>query len=103
MVQEALDKVMAGRTALIIAHRLTTVEKCNRLAVIADGIVAEEGSYDQLLNKEGGSFNMIAKGLNEEKKWKAIWITVPKEINKRINLTSKLKFKMVAKTTTYKI
>jgi ABC-type multidrug transport system fused ATPase/permease subunit len=68
MVQEALDKVMAGRTALIIAHRLTTVEKCNRLAVIADGIVAEEGSYDQLLNKEGGSFNLIAKGLNEEKK-----------------------------------
>lgn len=68
MVQEALDKVMTGRTALIIAHRLTTVEKCNRLAVIADGVVAEEGSYDQLLNKEGGSFNMIAQGLSEEKK-----------------------------------
>jgi ABC-type multidrug transport system fused ATPase/permease subunit len=45
-VQEALDKVMTKRTALIIAHRLTTVEKCNRLAVIADGIVAEEGSPD---------------------------------------------------------
>jgi len=63
----ALDKIMVGRTSLIIAHRLTTVEKCNRLAVIADGIVAEEGSYNELLNKDGGHFAGIAKGKKEEK------------------------------------
>lgn len=68
LVQVALDKIMEGRTSLIIAHRLTTVEKCNRLAVIAEGVVAEEGTYTELLNKEGGSFANIAKGINEKEK-----------------------------------
>lgn len=47
-VQQALEKVMEGRTSLIIAHRLTTVEKCNRLAVLEDGKIAEEGSFNEL-------------------------------------------------------
>jgi len=36
-VQSALDDVMKNRTSIIVAHRLTTVEKCNRIAVIEDG------------------------------------------------------------------
>ena len=47
-VQQALEKVMEDRTSLIIAHRLTTVEKCNRLAVLEDGKIAEEGSFNEL-------------------------------------------------------
>lgn len=58
---------MGERTSLIIAHRLTTVKKCNRLAVIADGVVAEEGTYDSLLNTAGGHFAAIAKEIEEEK------------------------------------
>lgn len=39
---------MQGRTSIIIAHRMTTVEKCSRIAVIEDGIVVEEGSFSSL-------------------------------------------------------
>lgn len=44
-VQAALERVMQGRTSIVVAHRLTTVEKCNRIAVIDDGVVIEEGSF----------------------------------------------------------
>ena len=39
---------MEGRTSIVVAHRLTTVEKCNRLAVIEDGKVIEEGTFTEL-------------------------------------------------------
>ena len=42
-VQLALDNVMVGRTSIVIAHRLTTVEKCSRIVVIEEGVVVEEG------------------------------------------------------------
>jgi ATP-binding cassette subfamily B protein len=45
-VQDALEKVMKGRTSLVIAHRLTTVKACNRIALIEDGKIAEEGTFD---------------------------------------------------------
>lgn len=45
-MQVALDNIMIGRTSIVIAHRLTTVEKCNRVVVIEDGQVAEEGYFN---------------------------------------------------------
>ena len=47
-VQAALENVMENRTSIVIAHRLTTVEKCSRVAVIEDGVVVEEGTFNQL-------------------------------------------------------
>ena len=44
-VQAALENVMVGRTSIVIAHRLTTVEKCSRVAVLEDGVIVEEGSF----------------------------------------------------------
>jgi len=44
-VQEALGNIMVGRTSIVIAHRLTTVEKCKRVIVLDDGRVIEEGNY----------------------------------------------------------
>ena len=44
-VQTALENVMKGRTSIVIAHRMTTVEKCNRVAVVEDGVIVEEGSF----------------------------------------------------------
>jgi ABC-type multidrug transport system fused ATPase/permease subunit len=58
---------MQGRTSIVVAHRLTTVEKCNRIAVIEDGIVIEEGTFSELQNKESGSFNDLAKGMKKKK------------------------------------
>ena len=54
---------MEDRTSLIIAHRLTTVEKCNRLAVLEDGKIAEEGSFNELKQKENGVFANLAAGM----------------------------------------
>lgn len=43
-VQNALDKVMENRTSIIVAHRLTTVEKCDRIVVLENGKIVEEGN-----------------------------------------------------------
>jgi ABC-type multidrug transport system fused ATPase/permease subunit len=47
-VQEALYNVMKDRTSIVIAHRLTTVERCNRVAVLEDGKIVEEGDFHGL-------------------------------------------------------
>ena len=60
---------MEGRTSIVIAHRLTTVEKCNRVVVIDDGKVVEEGNFNELKTMEDGYFSKLAKGLqNNDKK-----------------------------------
>ncbi len=56
-VQAALENVMKGRTSIVIAHRMTTVEKCTRVAVIEDGVIVEEGSFTELQNKQDGYFS----------------------------------------------
>jgi subfamily B ATP-binding cassette protein MsbA len=53
VVQEALDRLMQGRTVFVIAHRLSTVRSAHRIVVMDKGIIAEEGSHDQLLSKGG--------------------------------------------------
>jgi ABC-type multidrug transport system fused ATPase/permease subunit len=45
-VQAALEKCMVGRTSIVIAHRLTTVEKCNRVCVLEDGKITEDGTFN---------------------------------------------------------
>jgi len=52
-VQAAFEKLMEGRTTLVIAHRLSTVQKADRIAVIENGSIAEIGSHEQLLQKSG--------------------------------------------------
>ncbi|CAN6272524.1 unnamed protein product [Urochloa humidicola] len=56
-VQEALDRVMVGRTTVIVAHRLSTITGADKIAVIKNGIVAEEGRHEQLLRAfPGGAY-----------------------------------------------
>jgi subfamily B ATP-binding cassette protein MsbA len=52
-VQEALDRLMEGRTTLVIAHRLSTVRDADRLAVIDEGRIVQEGNHDELLAAGG--------------------------------------------------
>lgn len=49
LVQEALEKMMVGRTCIIVAHRLSTIQKSNAIAVIRDGKVVEQGSHSDLV------------------------------------------------------
>lgn len=55
-VQAALEQIMQKRTSIVIAHRMTTIEKCNRIAVLEDGQITEDGSFQDLSNKQGGTF-----------------------------------------------
>ncbi len=60
LIQEALEKLMMGRTSFIIAHRLATVRHVDRIVVIADGRVAESGTHDELNAIEGGIYRKLA-------------------------------------------
>lgn len=52
-LQDAMDRLMKGRTVLVIAHRLSTVQSADTVAVIAEGKVVEQGSHPQLLRSNG--------------------------------------------------
>ena len=53
LVQDALEKLMEGKTTFIIAHRLTTIENSNKIVVIQKGEIKEVGSHNELLSKDG--------------------------------------------------
>ncbi|APC00010.1 lipid A export permease/ATP-binding protein MsbA [Polynucleobacter asymbioticus] len=52
-VQDALERLMAGRTTLVIAHRLSTIEHANRIVVLENGKVVENGSHEDLIKHDG--------------------------------------------------
>jgi ATP-binding cassette subfamily B protein len=52
-VQRALDSALEGRTSLVIAHRLSTVRRADRIVVLEDGRVAESGTHDDLVDRGG--------------------------------------------------
>ena len=62
-VQVALDNVMKDRTSIVIAHRLTTIEKCDRIIVLESGRLVEEGKFRDLQTKDGGFFQQLASGM----------------------------------------
>jgi subfamily B ATP-binding cassette protein MsbA len=53
LVMEALGRLMKGRTVITIAHRLSTIRDADKILVLKDGVVAEEGSHDELVAKAG--------------------------------------------------
>ncbi len=53
LVQDALTKLMANRTSIVIAHRLSTIQNADKIVVIIDGEVVEQGSHEELLQLEG--------------------------------------------------
>jgi len=53
LVQDALEKLMKGRTTFVIAHRLSTVRFADRILVLDKGNIVEEGNHDELLKKDG--------------------------------------------------
>jgi len=58
-VSEALDKMRCTR--IVIAHRLSTIRHCDRILVLDGGKIVEDGSYDQLLDKNGFFAELVAR------------------------------------------
>ncbi|KGN60047.1 ABC transporter B family member 13 isoform X1 [Cucumis sativus] len=58
-VQEALDRLMEGRTTILVAHRLTTIRDANRIAVLKSGRVVEIGSHDSLLKNPHSIYKQL--------------------------------------------
>ena len=56
LIQDALEKLMKGRTSIVVAHRLSTVASMDRIVVLDNGKIIEQGSHEELLKKKNGAY-----------------------------------------------
>ncbi len=66
LIQEALGRLLAGRTSLVIAHRLSTIKHADRILVISHGKLAEEGTHSELLAVEGAYYSLYRLQYGEQ-------------------------------------
>lgn len=67
LIQDAIEKLMEGRTSFVIAHRLSTVRSADIILVVNDGKIVERGTHDELLKKHGVYYELYIKQFKEEK------------------------------------
>lgn len=65
-VQRTIEKLMSSRTALIVAHRLSTIRNVDRILVLNNGQIVEEGNYDALIERKGMFYRLYQKQLRQE-------------------------------------
>ena len=65
IIQEALNRLLKGRTSFVIAHRLSTVVNADRIVVVHDGQVVEQGKHQELLEKQGMYYNLYSMRFEE--------------------------------------
>ena len=58
-IQQAMETLMKTHTVIIVAHRLSTIRNVDRIMVFRDGAVVEEGSYDELIKKDGAFAELL--------------------------------------------
>jgi ATP-binding cassette subfamily B protein len=61
LIQESLAVLLSGRTAFIIAHRLATVRQVDRIYVIESGRALEQGTHEELVQREGGTYRRLSE------------------------------------------
>ncbi|MGG2027470.1 ABC transporter ATP-binding protein [Gottfriedia sp. S16(2024)] len=66
-IQEALQRLMQGRTSFVIAHRLNTIKNANQILVLKNGMCIERGSHEELIDKQGFYYELVKhQGMNED-------------------------------------
>ena len=65
LVQNGIATLLKGRTSFIVAHRLSTIRGCDRIFYISGGVIAEEGSHDELMRKKGLYYELYTSQLKE--------------------------------------
>jgi ABC-type multidrug transport system fused ATPase/permease subunit len=60
LIQEAMDRILSGRTVVIIAHRLSTVKKADKIIVLNQGRIVEQGTHNELVAKPGGLYAKLS-------------------------------------------
>lgn len=68
IIQQALSLLLKGRTSFVIAHRLSTIRNADRIVVIHDGRIVEEGTHSELLAMEGMYYDLYRTGFSDEEK-----------------------------------
>jgi ABC-type multidrug transport system fused ATPase/permease subunit len=66
IIQKALVRLLQGRTSFVIAHRLSTITNADRIVVIHDGRIIEQGSHVELLTKQGMYYELYRTGFQEQ-------------------------------------
>jgi ATP-binding cassette subfamily B protein len=65
-IQEAIEKLMEGRTSFVIAHRLSTIRQADVILVVKDGAIVERGTHTELLEKKGYYHKLYTRQYEEE-------------------------------------
>ena len=68
-IQNAISRLVKGKTVLVIAHRMRTIETADQIVVLADGVVAEKGSHETLM-KKNGLYRKLVDLQTESTNWK---------------------------------
>ena len=66
IIQNAIAKLLAGRTSFVVAHRLSTIRHADVILVVRDGRIVERGSHEELMQKRGAYHALYTRQFEEE-------------------------------------
>lgn len=66
LIQNAIEKLMDGRTSFVVAHRLSTIKNSDMILAVRDGKIVESGTHDELMSKKGYYYSLYTRQFNEE-------------------------------------